>query len=293
MKSYKRAYLELHFAVFLFGFTAILGDLIQLSAISIVWWRVLITSFSLIFIIKIGSLFNKLERKYIFSFLGIGILVGLHWVCFYGSIKYANASIALICMATTSFFTSFLEPLILKRRIYWTEILLGMGIVPAMLLIVNETNLEMMLGIWIGLLSAFLIALFAVLNKKLITKADPMDITFLEMLGAWLFLSLILPFYLWNDQSLIIPEGLDWFYLILLALVCTTLAYYLALQSLRYLSAFSSTLVVNLEPVYGIVLAMIILKEHRELSFNFYLGVVIIIAIATIYPLIRTKNYKV
>ncbi|MBT8264598.1 MAG: DMT family transporter, partial [Muriicola sp.] len=205
-KAHKKAYLELHIAVFLFGFTAILGDLIQLPAISIVWWRVLLTSISLVFFIKIGSLFNSLTRRQIFMFLGIGFIVGLHWLCFYGAIKYANASIALICMATTSLFTSFIEPFVLKKKLFWLEIALGFVIIPAMILIVQSTEWSMLPGIWIGLLAAFLAALFAVLNKKNIALAAPMDITFLEITGAWLLMSVILPFYLKQaDQALFMP----------------------------------------------------------------------------------------
>jgi drug/metabolite transporter (DMT)-like permease len=289
-KAHKKAYLELHIAVFLFGFTAILGDLIQLPAISIVWWRVLLTSISLVFLIKLGSLFNSLTRRQIFMFLGIGFIVGLHWLCFYGAIKYANASIALICMATTSLFTSFIEPFILKKKLFWLEIALGFVIIPAMILIVQSTEWSMLPGIWIGLLAAFLAALFAVLNKKNIALAAPMDITFLEITGAWLLMSVILPFYLKHaDQALFLPRGMDWVYLIIMVLLCTSLAYYLALRSLHYLSAFASNLVINLEPVYGIFLAIIILKDHKDLSLNFYIGVSIIIAAVFIYPLAKKK----
>ena len=294
MNNEKRAYLELHIAVFLFGFTAILGDLIQLSALAIVWWRVFITSISLLFLIRGGKALRRLPWPTILQFMGIGVLVSLHWLAFYGAIKLANASITLICMATASFFTSFLEPLIMRQRVRWYEILLGMAIIPGMALIVSSTDSSMNLGILVGLSAALMAALFATLNKKLIGKADEMSITFLELGSAWLFLSVVLPVYISQSEAPVqlLPSRIDWFYLIILSLLCTTLAYVLALRSLRYLSAFASNLAVNLEPVYGIALAWFILKDHKELSPGFYWGVLIILAAVFSYPLVRRRFGK-
>ncbi|MCB0566894.1 MAG: EamA family transporter [Phaeodactylibacter sp.] len=294
MDNEKRAYLELHIAVFLFGFTAILGDLIQLSALAIVWWRVFITSISLLFLIRGGKALRRLSWQTIVQFMGIGMLVALHWLAFYGAIKLANASITLICMATASFFTSFLEPLIMRQRVRWYEILLGMAIIPGMALIVSSTDPSMNIGILVGLSAALMAALFATLNKKLIGKADEMSITFLELGSAWLFLSAVLPVYISQSEAPVqlLPSRIDWFYLIILSLLCTTLAYVLALRSLRYLSAFASNLAVNLEPVYGIALAWFILKDHKELSPGFYWGVLIILAAVFSYPLVRRRFGK-
>ncbi|MCB0594148.1 MAG: EamA family transporter [Lewinellaceae bacterium] len=291
MDNEKRAYLELHIAVFLFGFTAILGDLIQLSALAIVWWRVLITSISLLFLIRGGKALRQLPWSTILQFMGIGVLVAVHWLAFYGAIKLANASIALICMATASFFTSLLEPFIMRQRMRWHEILLGMAIIPGMALIVHSTAAEMNSGILAGLAAALMAALFATLNKKLIGRTDEMSITFLELGSAWLFLSLVLPVYLSQSESpaQLLPSRVDWFYLILLSLLCTTLAYVLALRSLRHLSAFASNLAINLEPVYGIALAWFLLKDHKELSPGFYWGVLIILAVVFSYPLLRRR----
>lgn len=292
MTDEKRAYLELHIAVFLFGFTAILGDLIQLSAVVMVWWRVLITSASLLLLIRVGKRLKGLPRGTILQFMGIGVLVALHWVAFYGAIKLSNASITLICMATTSFFTSFLEPAIMRHRLRWYEIMLGLLIIPGMALIVNSTEASMNLGIIVGLASAFLAALFATLNKKLIGRLDEMSVTFLELGSAWLFLSLVLPVYMAysSEPVQIMPlTWVDWGYLLILALLCTTLAYVLALRSLNYLSAFASNLTVNLEPVYGIALAWVLLNDNEELSASFYLGVLIILLAVFSYPLIRRR----
>ena len=293
MNPIRRAYIELHIAVFLFGFTAILGDLIQLSALVIVWWRVLITSISLLFLIDAVKLLREMPRKLIWQYMGIGTIVALHWLCFYGAIKYSNASITLVCMATTTFFTAFLEPLFLRKPVQVYQILLGILIIPGMVLIVNSIDFSMMMGVWVGLASAFLAALFATLNKVLIEKSEPMQITFLELGSSWIFLSFFLPFYLLNNAEAIFwPSLMDWGYLIVLALGCTTLAYVLSLRSLKHLSAFASNLTVNLEPVYGIALAWILLQENKELSPNFYWGVLIILLTVFSYPLLKKRFEK-
>lgn len=291
MKEKRQAYLELHLAVMLFGITAILGDLISLTAVPLVWWRVLITSVSLLFLIKMGRDLGQLPAPLIRKYMGIGILVGLHWITFFGAVKYANASVCLVCMATTSFFTAFLEPLILKKSIRPLEIFLGLLIIPGMALVVQSLDFSMLFGVGLGLTSALLASLFAILNKKLIDFAPPMSITFLELSSAWLFISCLFPFYFYqNPDAALLPQGMDWAYLLVLALLCTTLAYVLALRSLKYISAFASNLTVNLEPVYGIVLAAFILKENQELSNNFYLGCLIILLAVFCYPLLDRKK---
>lgn len=292
MNNTQKAYLQLHIAVLLYGFTAILGDLIQLSALVLVWWRVFITSISLLFLIQFGRNIRKLPKALILKYMGIGILVGVHWICFFGAIKYSNASITLVCLATTSFFTAFLEPMILKQKIKSYEILLGLLIIPGMMLVVNNTDISMQLGIWIGLLSAFLASLFSSLNKKLVDDADPMSITFLELGSAWLFISLIMPFFFMNNEVAFMPSGSDWLYLMVLSLLCTTFAYVISLDALRHISAFAATLTINLEPVYGIILAWLILKENEELNMGFYLGCGLILAAVFSYPFVKSKFEK-
>jgi drug/metabolite transporter (DMT)-like permease len=284
-----RAYLEMHIAVLLFGFTAILGDLIQLPAISLVWWRVLLTCLSICFLIPISRELRRLDRRTILQFMGIGVLVGLHWICFYGAIKLANVSIALICMAVTALFTSVLEPLFFRRRLNWYELLLGVAVIPGMMLIVNSIQTNMLLGVWVGLFSAFLASTFAILNKKMVKAARPFTITFLELGSACLFISVVLPVYFQTDETatFLPPDWTDWAYLVVLALLCTTLAYSLSLRALEHLSAFASNLSLNLEPVYGILMAWLILNEHEELSPHFYYGVAVILLAVLSYPLLR------
>jgi len=241
MNPTKRAYLELHIAVILYGFTAILGNLINLTAFMIVWWRVLLASISFLFLIKVLDKLRSLPNKVIVRFALIGVLVALHWVCFYGSIKYANSSVALVCMATTSFFTSLIEPVITRSKFDPLQIGSGLMIIPGMFLIVNNLEVGMLFGVWVGLMAAFLAALFATFNKKYIKDSDPNTISFIELGSAWIF------------------------------------------------SAFASNLVINLEPVYGIILAIFILKEHKDLNPNFYLGVGIIIMVVFIYPFLSKR----
>lgn len=288
MKATTRAYIQLHIAVFAYGFTAILGDLISLSALNLVWWRVLITSVSLLFLINVVSLFRTMPRKRILQFMGIGVLVGLHWICFYGAIKLANASISLVCMATSSFFAAFLEPLFLKERIKGYQVALGMLIIPGMALVVNGIQVEMMLGVGVGLLASLLATLFGIFNKILIDEAEPYSITFLELSSAWLFLSLLMPFFL-EDLAALKPTPHDWGYLLILSLICTTLAFALSLKALKHLSAFASSLTINLEPVYGILLAYFMLNDSQELSTNFYIGVFVILLAVFAYPYLKRK----
>jgi drug/metabolite transporter (DMT)-like permease len=295
MKPEQRAYFELHLSVLLFGLTALLGGLLELSAIVIVWWRVLLTSVSLIFLIRVPYLFRTLPVKSILIFSGIGVIVGLHWVTFYGAVKLSNVSICLVGMSTTSIFTAFLEPLILKQKIKGYEVLLSLLIVPGMILVVNATDFSLLMGLWVAMISALLSSLFAILNKKHLHKTDEMSITFLELGSAWLFLCLLIPIYsFFTGERLIMmpPRIVDWVYLLILALLCTTFAYVLALKALQHISAFTSNLALNLEPVYGIILAWIILNENEELSSGFYWGVVIILLAVFSHPFLIKWSKK-
>ena len=276
------------------GFTAILGDLITLPAYAIVWWRVLITSISLIFLIRMRQAILALSTRMILTYMGIGVLVGLHWVCFYGAIKLSNASLTLVCMATSALFTSFLEPLIMGQRLKWLNILLGLIVIPGMFFVVNGIDVTFYAGLWAGLAAAFFAALFAALNKRYIHGSSPMTITFLELSSAWLFLTIVAPFFVsYHEIISWIPIGMDIWYLLILALLCTTLAYVLAIRSLLKLSAFASNLVINLEPIYGIVLAWLILDDHKELTSNFYIGMIVIFATIILYPMIQRHSAKV
>ncbi len=292
MNQIQKAYLQLHIAVLLYGFTAILGDLIQLNALMLVWWRVFITSLSLAILFRLRNRLSQIPRLTVLKYMGIGVLIALHWVGFYGSIKLANASTALIAMATTSFFSALIEPFVIKRSVYKYELALGLLIIPGMILIVNGSDFDLIYGLLVGLVAAFLAALFTSLNKKLIIEADEMSITFLELGSAWLFLSVVIPIYALATPGRTLkfwPDSQDLFYLLLLSLLCTTFAYVISLKALRHLSAYASTLTINLEPVYGIILAWVILKEYQERSTGFYLGGGIILLAVFSYPLLKKR----
>lgn len=291
MNTVQKSFVQIHIAVLLWGFTAVLGKLITLSTLQLVWWRVLLTSISLSFLLKKFSRIKKVDRQTKIRIIGIGFLVGLHWLCFYGSVKLSNSSIAVVCMATVSLMTSIIEPLFFKKKIQWKEILLGLLILPGMLLIVN-TNLNWISGIVVGLIGAFLAAIFSVLNKKAVTTADPLSVTYLEINGVLILTTLILPFYYYFfPTEQFIPDGKDFVFLLVLALACTSLPFLLSMMSLRHISTFSSNFILNLEPVYGILLAWLILKENKELSPQFYWGVLLIMGVVFGYSfLTRNRN---
>lgn len=266
--SENRAYAELHIAVFLWGFTAILGDIISLNAVTLVWWRVLLTSISLFAFVKIGTMMKEVGRKQALIFAGLGCIVALHWVTFYGAIKLANASVGLICLATTALFSSILEPLIVKRKFLWYELALGLFILPGIWLIIDGVDASMTTGVLVGLSSALLVTIFTSYNKLYVEKADPLRITFIELSAGTLFLTPLLPFMPGNFW----PTPMDWVWLIVLAVLCTTLTNFLFLRALKRLSAFAANLTINLEPVYGIALAYFLLNDAEELTPNFYWG---------------------
>lgn len=291
MRPVQASYLKMHVAVVLFGFTAILGGLIELSALVLVWWRIGFTTLSLLFMIDRSRMRASMDRPMLIRLGMNGIVIALHWLCFYASIKLANASVALVCLASAALFASLLEPLIFGRRIDRVEILSGLLVIPGMILVVQNLEMSMMTGVWVGLAAALLSALFSIINKTLVDKAHSYDITFVELGSGWLFMTLALPFmFAGNAEPVFWPSVSDLVYLVILALLCTTVAFILSLQALTHLSAFNATLIVNLEPVYGILLAWWILHEHEQLNTGFYIGVVIILSTVFSYPLLRRRR---
>ena len=281
--SETNAYLQLHLAVILWGATGIIGDLITLNALTLVWWRVGIVALVLAPFIGLGRLAADLGRRQLLIFTGLGVLVVFHWVTFYGAIKMANASVGLICLATTSFFSSLFEPLLMRRPVNWYETSVGLLILPGIYLIADGVDPSMTEGIVVGLTSAVLVAFFTVFNKKYVEKADPLRIVFLELGGGALFLSPLLPWF--GGQFW--PTPVDWFWLLLLALLCTIFTNWLFLRALRRLSAFAANLTVNMEAVYGILLAYFLLDDAEELAWSFYVGTAMIIVAVFGYALLR------
>lgn len=289
MSDKLRSYLYLHICVFIWGFTAILGKLISLQALPLVWWRVLICSATLVLILPRKQIFG-LDRRVFRRLFGIGVLVGIHWLCFYGAIKIANASIGVASMATTSFFSALTEPLLLRQKIKWYELALGIFILPGMALVVGNIDWTMRLGFAVGILGAFLAAVFTALNKKVLDDdpPPPMTMSFVELFAGLCVTSLFLPFALaYSPELTVLPKNWDWLWLGVLAWVCTLLPYYLTLLAMRHISAFATNLTINLEPVYGVLLAALLFHEHRELNPGFYLGVFIIILAVFGHPLLK------
>ena len=272
----KAALIKLHFAILLAGFTAILGKLISLNEASLVWWRLIITvvvMWGWLFLGKKRPAYAKGTRL---SVLGIGAIVGLHWLFFFGSVKYANVSIALVCFSSAGFFSALLDPIISKRKFKMAELLLGV-LSMAGIYIIFHFDAQYKTGIILGVFAAALSAVFSILNKKYVQQMDGISMTAYEMLGAFAMLSCVLPFYLRFGNAGFLPVGWDWLWLCILSIVCTVWAFILQLQSLKFISAFTLNLSYNLEPVYGIILAFIFFKENEQLSSKFYIGVLLIL----------------
>ncbi|MBE7169853.1 MAG: DMT family transporter [Williamsia sp.] len=272
----KKALLYLHIAVFLAGFTGVLGRLISLNESLLVWYRLLFTCLSMCGLFLWQRSFPVVSRTGLAKIFGVGAIVALHWVSFYGSIKYSNVSVALVCFSTLSFFSAILEPLVTRKKVSVAEVLLGLITILGVYLIFHF-DAQYKKGILFGIVSAVLASLFTVLNKGLLARYQPRTVTFYELSGGFLVLSFILPFYLHlSRMPFSLPHGWDWPWLLFLSLVCTVLAFYLSLSALKSVSPFTVNLTYNLEPVYGIILAFLIYKENKNLHNSFYAGLLLI-----------------
>jgi drug/metabolite transporter (DMT)-like permease len=279
VSTFKKALLQLHVFVFLAGLTGSLGFLIKLNGLVLVFYRILIT----VFLLLILSIFKKNEHRYThktkLSLLGTGVIIAIHWVCFYQSIKLANISIALVCLSCTSLFTSLIEPFWKHAKIKIIEILIGSLSLLGILLIFHFDT-QYRTGIIVGLFSALFAAIFSIINKQLTSHIDIQTIQSYEMTGGLLF---TLPFIVilgyntgFNPIGLV-PSTMDWFWLAILSIVCTLWSNHLMLSSLKHISAFTLNVTLNLEPVYGIILAFLLFKEQKLLGLSFYVGIVCII----------------
>lgn len=285
-----RAQLQIHFCVLLWGFTAIFGKLISLPALALVWWRMLLVVATLLMFPRVWRGLRALPPRMLGIYAGIGVVVGFHWLTFYGAIKLSNASVAATCMALGPVFLSVIEPLVTRRRFELRELLLGLLVVPGVALVVGGVPLEMRAGIVLGAISAAAAATFGVLNKRHIEHADPLTVTCVELGAGTLLLTALSPLLLpFMDSGLAMPSLRDGVLLVLLAFGCTLLPFALSLVALRQLSAFSAQLAVNLEPVYAVILAILLLNEQRELDSLFYVGMAVILAAVFAHPLISRR----
>ncbi|MFN8279615.1 MAG: DMT family transporter [Saprospiraceae bacterium] len=293
MNQTVKSYILIHISVFLFGFTGILGQIISLPAIPLILWRCVLSSFLLFPVIKISKATIWPDQSNMLKFIGIGILLGLHWLCFYGSIKLANASVAMISLSMISVFTVFFEAIFNRTRLVIQDLVTGILVIPGVILINQSLSTDFKLGFWVGILCAVLSAMVAPLNKKYLKYSDPLTISWIEItVSAFLFALLTLILSASEYSIFCWPTRQDWIYLVMLASFCTVIPLSLALASMKSLSSFSTMLVFNLETVYGILLSIIILKEHKQLNLQFYLGVILILASVLAYPVVKASNFK-
>lgn len=285
----KRAYLQMHIAIFLWGFTGILGRLIELQEGLLVWYRMVITLIALFALIIYNGEFKKISWKEFKSIAFIGGIIAIHWVTFYGSIKYSNVSIALSCFSSTALFTSFIEPFINKRKVNPEEVIFGVLTIIGIYLIFHFQKLYAT-GIILAIVSAALCSVFTILNKRYLSTYSPGNLMFYELLSGLGILTLLLPLYLYFvPTEKFLPDASDWVYLLIFSLVCTVYALRLSYKALQVVTPFTMNLSVNLEPIYGIVLAFIVFQEQKDLNTGFYAGSFIIILSVVIHSLYRFR----
>jgi drug/metabolite transporter (DMT)-like permease len=290
-----KAHWQIHLCVLLWGFTAILGKLITLPALPLVWWRMGLVVLALLLVPRVWRGLRALPPRLWLAYAGVGVLVALHWLTFYGAIKLANASVAATCMAFATVFTALIEPKLARRRFSRRDLALGILVLPGVALVVGGVSADMRAGIAAGALSALFVAVFGSLNKRLVDRADPLTVTALELGAGTLALTALAPlmpfvFPAFAGPLLVLPSAGDALWLLLLAGACTLFPFALSLVALRHMSAFSAQMAVNLEPVYAIVLAMLLLAEQRELTPMFYAGVAIILAVVSAHPLLNPQR---
>jgi len=288
----KRAFLQLHIAVFLAGFTGVLGRLITLNEAILVWYRLMIACF----VLWISLLFQKRKpaasRKLFIQASSIGFLLAMHWVSFYAGIKNSNVSTALVCLSAMGFFTAILEPVMLRRPFDVVEVLLGFMAI-AGISIVFHFDPHYKLGIIISLFSAFLASIFPILNRQILQKMDAETATRYQLSGGFIFITLLMPVYLhFFPVDRLLPSLADFGWLLVLGIFCTVIAYDLFMKALQKISAFTVNLSYNLEPIYGIGMAFLIYREDKEVSPGFYYGFCLIVA-AVVLQTLRLRKAAV
>ncbi len=279
-------YLMLHFIVVIWGFTAILGLLISIPALEIVFYRTLIATLALGLIFRWKKSRITLTKLELWKVIGTGFLISAHWILFFWAARVSTASVCLAGMATTSLWTAFIEPFATKTKVKWFEILLGLMVISGLYVVFSFET-----GYWLGLMmavgSALIAAIFTVINGRLTKRHSPYVLTFYEMMGACLFSILFMPIYasFFTDSGLkLIPTPMDWLWLSILGGVCTVYAFSVSVELMRRLTAFAINLTINLEPVYGIILAVLIFGEKEKMTSGFYLGTLIILLSVCLYP---------
>jgi len=285
-------HLKLHFVVLLYGFTAILGKLITLPAPQMVWYRMFIA-----FLVLGGILWYKkipvnIGKKSIIKIMGVGVVVAFHWITFFHAVKISNVSVTLGCMSSTTLFASFLEPIIFRKRIKWLEVFIGLLIIAGLYLIF-QFELSYWKGIITAIISAFLAGLFTVLNKTFIDEYHPVTISFYEMISGFVSISVFLIIKETLPHKLLTPNSMDVVYILILGVACTAYAFVVAVDVMKVLSAYTVVLAINMEPVYGILLAWLIFGQTELMSSGFYMGTLVILAAVFLYPIMAKMKKEV
>ena len=281
----------LHFIIFLWGFTGILGKLIHLDFYHIVWNRLLFALIGLaiaFYFMKISLKINSFKE--LTRLIGVGILVALHWITFYKSIQLSTASLGILCLSTVTLHVTWLEPLIMKRKFSWLEFALGLSVIGGIYIVSSDFNSSDYEALAYGLTSAIFAALFSVFNGRLVKTIPATTMTFYELLAGFIFLSIILMTRGEFDSSLFTMTMSDFLWILFLGLVCTSFAFLVNINALKRLGAFTVSLSINLEPVYTILLAIVILEENKLLGPKFYFGSVLIVFVVILNAVLKRKD---
>ena len=284
-----KSYLHLHWIVFIWGFTAVLGRLITLDALPLVWFRMLFAVGFIFIYIKIKKVPLKLPKKVLLKFLVAGLVIALHWFTFFRAIKVSNVSITLACLSTGAFFTSIIEPIFFNKKVVWYEILFGLVVVFGLTIIFNVEG-KYMEGIILALTSAFLSASFAVINSKFVKDYEPTIISYYELVGGVLFFSIFILGTSGFDTKFFQLTSHDFMYLMILSSVCTAYAFIASTAVMKFLSPYTVMLTINLEPIYGILLAVLIFKDKEQMSPAFYVGAAVILITVIVNGIIKSRH---
>jgi len=283
-------YLHLHILVFIAGFTAVLGELITISAIPLVWFRMVIASMLMFVYIKMAQVKLKITLKFFLRLALAGIVIALHWITFFGAIDKSNISVTLAMFSTGAFFASFIEPIVYKRSVIWYEIIFGLIVILGVV-IITQSEIKYLTGIILGISSAFLSSLFAVLNGKFLNTHTATVISFYEFLSGVLFITIyIICFGEGFSKEFFNLSISDFAYLSVLAPICTAYAFIASVYIMKTISPYTVVLTYNLEPVYGIFLALILFPEKEKMSASFYYGAFIIIGVVLINAILKNRN---
>ncbi len=282
----------MHLSILLWGFTGVFGRAIALTGVILVFYRLLLTVPILFLLGRWRGKIRLLPWVQWRPLVYIGFIITLHWVCFYGSIKASNISVGLSCLSTSAVFTAILEPILNRSRFKLPELLLALLSAFGMFLIFHFEKFYAD-GILLGLAAALLSSYFTILNKKQSTRMDSLSLSFYELASGLGFISLALPLYIWCTPGVrLVPSTGEWLLLGAFSIFCTVLPFNLSLISLRKISAFTANLSINLEPVYGMLLAFVFFKEQKELKLGFYLGSGMLLFSVVLYMLLKFRAFR-